>query len=237
MAASAADLPRCRASRIATAIASASISGLGASTTARFFMPAAMWAEKIGTYTNTDRTVHISLKAVDPPGEARSDLDIFLDFARRMNFEDKDGAALIKWNDPEGAFEAWKKCSEGHFCDYSGITYARLTGGSGIQWPCNKKAPDGTERLYADGKFNTTIDSAEQFGHDLVTGGALTPEQFEGLHAEGRAILKTVDYEPPVEEPDAERDERGASRPHNARPLPYRGASWSFAGSLDGSAE
>ena len=114
-------------------------------------LPAAIWGEKTGTFTNVDRTVHISHKAVEPPGEARSDLDIFLDYARRMDFRDKDGAPLIKWHDPEGAFEAWKACSRGRPCDYSGLTYAKLRGGSGIQWPCNDEHPDGTERLYTDG--------------------------------------------------------------------------------------
>ena len=44
-------------------------------------LPAATWGERTGTFTNADRTVHLSDQAVDPPGEARSDLDIFLDFA------------------------------------------------------------------------------------------------------------------------------------------------------------
>ena len=42
-----------------------------------------------------------SEQAVDPPGEARADLDIFLDYARRMDFRDRDGEPLIKWDDPE----------------------------------------------------------------------------------------------------------------------------------------
>ncbi|MCO8274873.1 molybdopterin-dependent oxidoreductase [Actinoplanes sp. TRM 88003] len=46
-------------------------------------LPAAAWGEKTGTFTNADRTVHLSEKAVDPPGEARADLDIFLDYAAR----------------------------------------------------------------------------------------------------------------------------------------------------------
>jgi ferredoxin-nitrate reductase len=167
-------------------------------------LPAAIWAEKTGTYTNPDRTVHISYKAIEPPGEAKSDLDIFLDFAHLMGFKDKDGAPLIKWDDPESAFEAWKKCSKGKICDYSGMTYAKLTGGSGIQWPCNEAYPDGAERLYTDGIFNTTIDTCEQFGHDLITGASLTPEEFENLHANGRAILKSAEYEPPLEIPDKE---------------------------------
>ena len=82
--------------------------------TARFadvVLPAAGWGEKLGTFTNVDRTVHLSECAVEPPGEARSDLDIFLEYARRMDFRDRDGAPLIKWNDAESAFEAWKACS------------------------------------------------------------------------------------------------------------------------------
>lgn len=59
-------------------------------------LPAAIWGEKTGCFTNVDRTVHLSYKAVDPPGQARSDLEIFLDYARRMQFRDKDGAPLIK---------------------------------------------------------------------------------------------------------------------------------------------
>ena len=49
-----------------------------------------------------------------------------------MDFRDKDGAPLIKWSDPEGAFEAWKECSRGTICDYSGMSYAKLSGRSGI---------------------------------------------------------------------------------------------------------
>src|SRR3954447_23990375 len=115
-------------------------------------LPAAIWGEKTGCFTNVDRTVHISHKAVEPPGEARADLDIFLDYSRRMGFTDKDGAPLIKWHDPESAFEAWKACSKGRPCDYSGMTYDTLRGGSGIQWPCTEKAPHGTERIYTDGR-------------------------------------------------------------------------------------
>src|SRR4051812_29638314 len=46
-------------------------------------------------------TVHLSEQAVEPPEEARSDLDIFLDYARRMDFRDKDGAPLVTWHDAE----------------------------------------------------------------------------------------------------------------------------------------
>ena len=167
-------------------------------------LPAAGWGEKLGTFTNVDRTVHLSERAVDPPGEARSDLDIFLDYARRMDFRDRDGAPLIKWHDAESAFEAWKACSAGRPCDYTGMTYDRLRGGSGIQWPCTADAPDGTERLYADGHFNTDPDYCETFGHDLTTGAALGEESYRAKEPHGRAFLHAAEYEPFPEAPDDE---------------------------------
>ena len=49
-------------------------------------LPAAGWGEKTGCFTNVNRTVHLSEQAVEPPGEARSDLDIFLAYADAMGF-------------------------------------------------------------------------------------------------------------------------------------------------------
>jgi anaerobic selenocysteine-containing dehydrogenase len=156
-------------------------------------LPAAGWGEKLGTFTNADRTVHISERAVDPPGEARADLEIFLDYARRMDFRDRDGDPLISWTDPEGAFEAWKECSRGRPCDYLGISYDALRGGSGIQW--------GGPRLYEDGHFNTDSDYCEDYGHDLRTGATVTAEQHRALRPAGRAFLRAADYEPGPETP------------------------------------
>jgi ferredoxin-nitrate reductase len=165
-------------------------------------LPAALWGEKTGTFTNTDRTCHISHKAVDPPGQARPDFEIFLDYAHRMDFRDKDGAPLIKWNTPEEAFEAWKVCSKGRPCDYSGMSYAKLSEGSGIQWPCNEQYPDGAAHLYPNHQFNTHADYCETYGYDLVTGAEKQPEEYKANDPNGRAVLLGADYEPPHEEPD-----------------------------------
>ncbi|MFC9553981.1 molybdopterin oxidoreductase family protein [Rhodococcus sp. NPDC056960] len=167
-------------------------------------LPAAMWGEKTGTFTNADRTVHLSDKAVDPPGAARPDLDIFLDFARRMDFRDKDGNPLPAWNDAESAFEAWKKCSTGRPCDYSGISYDNLRGDSGIQWPCNADHPGGVERLYIDGHFFSAPDYCESYGKDLVTGAPLEPTEYRALNPDAKAIIKAAEYLPPHEVPDDE---------------------------------
>jgi anaerobic selenocysteine-containing dehydrogenase len=167
-------------------------------------LPAALWGEKTGCFTNIDRTVHLSEKAIDPPGQAKADFDIFLDYAQRMNFRDKDGAPLITWRTPEECFEAWKLCSKGRPCDYSGMTYAKLRGSAGIQWPCHDQAPDGTPRLYADAHFNTHADYCETYGHDLTTGAVNTPEEYRARDPQGKALLRAVEYQPPHEEPDEE---------------------------------
>ncbi|WP_413451557.1 nitrate reductase [Georgenia phoenicis] len=167
-------------------------------------LPAATWGEKTGTFTNADRTVHLSEKAVDPPGEARPDLDIFIDFAHRLGLRDKDGAPLVKWTDAEGAFEGWKECSRGRPCDYTGLTYDKLRARGGIQWPCTDDQPDGTERIYTDGQFWSAPDYCESYGRDLVTGAPLEPTEYAALNPDGRAILKAAAYFPPHEEPSEE---------------------------------
>ncbi|WP_216853290.1 molybdopterin oxidoreductase family protein [Phytoactinopolyspora halotolerans] len=165
-------------------------------------LPAATWGEKTGTFTNTDRTVHLSEKAVEPPGEARADLDILLDFAQRLDLRDKDGEPLVPWSDAESVFEAWKSCSAGRPCDYSGLSYEKLRGGSGIQWPCNDEHPDGTERLYEDGRFFADPDYCETYGHDLVTGTTMEPTEYRALNPSGRALIRAAHYQPPHEPTD-----------------------------------
>ncbi|RJK97588.1 molybdopterin oxidoreductase family protein [Vallicoccus soli] len=175
--------------------------------TARFadvVLPAALWGEKQGTFTNVNRTVHLSDKAVEPPGEARSDLDIFLDYARRMGFRDKDGAPLVTWTSPEEVFEAWRECTRGRPCDYTGLSYDRLRGGSGIPWPAPAERPEGTDRLYADGVFPTAPDVCESYGHDLLTGGAIGEQTYRAKRPDGRAFLKGAPYVPPPESPSEE---------------------------------
>lgn len=165
-------------------------------------LPAAQWGEKTGCFTNVDRTVHISHKAVEPPGEARSDMDIFLDFSRRMEFKNKHGEPLIPYTNPEEIFNEWRKMSAGRPLDCSEMTYEKLTGGSGIQWPCTKEAPNGTERLFSDGKFYTDTEYCESYGHDLETGVPFTKAQYEAMNPAGRAILKSAHYRPSFEEPN-----------------------------------
>ena len=118
-------------------------------------LPAAIWGEKDGTYTNSERRVSRVRAAVEPPGEARSDFDIVLAVAERWGCRDE---LFGGWAGPRDAFEEWRRVSAGRPCDYSGITWERIDAAGGVQWPC----PDGdasvplagTPRLYTDLLFH-----------------------------------------------------------------------------------
>jgi assimilatory nitrate reductase catalytic subunit len=111
---------------------------------AHLALPAAIWGEKEGTYTNSERRVSKVNPAVAPPGEARPDFDIFLDLAERLGVREE---LFPGWRGPRDAFEEWKRVSKGRLCDYSGMTYEAIEASGGIQW--------GGERLYTEGAFPT----------------------------------------------------------------------------------
>ncbi|HEX4822291.1 MAG TPA: nitrate reductase [Acidimicrobiales bacterium] len=119
-------------------------------------LPAAIWGEKDGTYTNSERRVSRVRAAVAPPGDARPDFDIVLDLARHWGCDD----LFTGWQHPQDAFDEWRRVSAGRPCDYSGITWERIDATGGVQWPCPVDAPDvpagGTPRLYTELTFNTS---------------------------------------------------------------------------------
>ncbi|MCJ1247944.1 hypothetical protein MMC30_005159 [Trapelia coarctata] len=138
-------------------------------------LPAAMWGEKTGCFTNSADGVQ---------GQGRD--------------------PLMPFTKSEEVFNAWKKMSSGRPCDYTELTYEKLTGGSGIQWPCNAQHPHGKERLFDDGVFFTDMEYCESFGHDLETGAPSTADQYRAMNPAGRAILKTAHYVPEQEAPNEE---------------------------------
>ena len=123
---------------------------------AHLVLPAAAWGEKEGTYTNSERRVSRVRCAVTPPGEARTDFDIFLDVATQIGVRDE---LFPGWTSPADAFDEWCRVSAGRPCDYSGITYERIDANGGVQWPApidDASVPaGGTPSLYADAHFNT----------------------------------------------------------------------------------
>ena len=165
-------------------------------------LPAALWGEKEGTMENADRTINILRKAVEPPDGVKSDFDIFLDFAKRMDLKDKEDQPLISFTTPEECFEEFKRISKGRPCDMTGITYEKLEKYNGLRWPVPNEDSLGTPRLYSDFKFHTTPEYTQSFGKDQFTGRALTKKEFTDKKADGRAILHPTHYLPPAEQPN-----------------------------------
>lgn len=104
-------------------------------------LPAALWVEKEGVYGQTERRYQLLEKRVDPPGEARSDLAILVDLAKRLKLDH-----IITARTPEAVWEEWRQFSKGSKYDFSGITYPRLRKERGLQWPCPTLDLPGTKR-------------------------------------------------------------------------------------------
>jgi anaerobic selenocysteine-containing dehydrogenase len=147
-------------------------------------LPAAIWGEKEGTYTNSERRVSKVNAAVSPPGEARSDFDIFMAVAERLGCGNE---IFPGWRGPSDAFDEWRRVTVGRLCDYSGITYSALEDTGGIQWPfpaSTSMQPEAARRLYTDGQFQTDSGRARL----IPTQWAPFPEQ---PHPEFPLILNT----------------------------------------------
>jgi predicted molibdopterin-dependent oxidoreductase YjgC len=104
-------------------------------------LPAAAFAEKDGTFTNTERRVQLVRKAIDPPGEARADWEIIADLARRMGGRGWEYAHASEIMDEIAEVTP----------SYGGIHFDRLEAG-GLQWPCPTREHPGTPVLHV-GKF------------------------------------------------------------------------------------
>ncbi len=128
---------------------------------AHLVLPAAIWGEKDGTYTNSERRVSKVNRAVNPPGEAKPDFEIFLTVAKKLGCYDE---LFPGWSTPQDAFEEWKRVSAGRLCDYSGMSYDLIEQHGGVQWPFPHGTQEvATSRLYSDGRFQTEDGRAKLF--------------------------------------------------------------------------
>jgi len=105
-------------------------------------LPAASWAEKLGTITNTERRVQFIRPAVPVPGECKQDWWIVGQVARRM------GYAELTYSGPEEIMREINRLTP----SYAGITYERI-GDQGLCWPCPSTDHPGTPILHV-GKFS-----------------------------------------------------------------------------------
>lgn len=100
-------------------------------------LPAASYAEKDGTFTNTERRVQLIRKAIEPIGESRPDWEIICDLSSRMGY---------KMN-YRGTYEIMEEIAL-LTPSYGGILHHRLNEGFGLQWPCPDSNHPGTQYLH-----------------------------------------------------------------------------------------
>jgi formate dehydrogenase major subunit len=102
-------------------------------------LPAASFAEKDGTFTNTERRVQRVRKGVEPPGVARADWEIIADLGTSMGYE-------MRYQSAEAIFNEITQLTP----SYAGISYKRLAKEGGLQWPCPTPKHPGTRYLHKD---------------------------------------------------------------------------------------
>ena len=105
---------------------------------AQIVLPGTSFAEKDGTFTNTERRVLLVRQACQPVGESRPDWQIVCDLSTRMGYP-------MKYNSAEEIFEELRQVTP----SYAGMTYARLEK-AGLQWPCPTEEHPGTMFLHKD---------------------------------------------------------------------------------------
>ncbi len=148
---------------------------------------AGTWGEKEGTYTNSERRCNRANKAVNPPGIAMSDFDIFLEFSGY--FEGVRELLYPNWTSPSDAFEEWKRVSRGQLCDYSGMSYEMMESHGGLQWPCNDRFPLGAPRLYtSDIGFRTYDGKAKLLSLEWIPLQEPENEKFPIILNTGRTV-------------------------------------------------
>lgn len=101
-------------------------------------LPAACYAEKDGTFTNTERRAQRVRKAVNPPGEAKPDWQIFCELSNKMGY-------ALNYESAEDIFEEIRTLLP----QYAGITYKRLEE-VGLQWPVPSEDHPGTAVLHTE---------------------------------------------------------------------------------------
>ncbi|RKQ90741.1 NAD(P)H-dependent nitrate reductase catalytic subunit /NAD(P)H-dependent nitrate reductase iron-sulfur subunit /NAD(P)H-dependent nitrate reductase diaphorase subunit [Solirubrobacter pauli] len=117
---------------------------------AHMILPAAQWPEKDGTMTNSERRVSLVRRALDPPGEALPDWEIFTRVGRALGHP-----TAFPWRTAAAVHAEYVQTTEGRVCDQTGISHSRLRREGPIQWPCPSPDHPGTERLYASRRFPT----------------------------------------------------------------------------------
>ena len=139
-------------------------------------LPATAWPEKTGTVTNTDRMVQLGRQALAAPGDARSDLWIIQEIARRMGLD---------WN-YDGARDVFNEMRKA-MNSIAGITWERLDAESCVTYPCEQEGDPGEPVVFID-KFPTPTGRAKLVPADIIPAAEQPDRDFPFVLITGRQL-------------------------------------------------
>ena len=139
-------------------------------------LPASAFPEKTGTFTNTDRRVQMGRQAIKPPGDARQDLWIIQEMARRLGLNWNYGGPRDVWNEIRKASPSM-----------AGITWERLEQQDSVTYPCEKEGDPGEPVIFTHG-FPTKTGKAKFVPADYTKAAELPDESYPLVFITGRLL-------------------------------------------------
>ncbi len=153
---------------------------------AHVYLPAAVWAEKEGCFTNTERRVNLTRPAASAFADSKPDHWIFTSLAKRWP-----SAKEMRWpTQAEAVFDEMKQLSKGRGrnLDISGMSYAKIEAARGIQWPMREGDETGSPRLYGDGVFAFPDGKAKLLALPYVENNERPSDRFPFWLNSGRVV-------------------------------------------------
>jgi formate dehydrogenase major subunit len=143
-------------------------------------LPASTFAEKTGSFTNTDRFVQIGRQALNPPGDARQDLQIIIDLAQRLG---------QSWNYGTGVEAVARVFDEMRHTmpSIGGITWARLQAEDSVTYPCEKEGDPGDSVVFVDA-FPTPTGKARFVPADIIPANERPDTDYPQVLITGRQL-------------------------------------------------
>lgn len=153
---------------------------------AHVYLPGAVWGEKEGVQTNTERRVNLVRKFVEPPGEAKPDYWIFNEMAKRF----EQGQKIHFPESSSEIFDEMKQLSkgQGRNLDISGMSHDLIEAQRGIQWPMREGDETGNPRLYSDGVYPTPNGKANLLAMDYIEDNEVPDKAYPFWMNSGRVV-------------------------------------------------
>ena len=140
-------------------------------------LPASAFPEKSGTFTNTDRRVQLGRQAVTPPGDARQDLWIIQELARRLGLD-------WAYPGPEAVFEEIRETVP----SMAGMTWERLEQHDSLTYPLTREDDPGEPIIFKDGIFPTDDGKGRFVAADYIEAAELPDDDYPFIFMTGRQL-------------------------------------------------